>query len=81
MTEAVTAVVDWLFSIGRRSVAWESVVGNAASASVARKAGFSFISTGPALTAFRDGRHPKSWHALLRSEDNRMPKPGWPGSV
>jgi len=78
MTEAVVAVCDWLFERGSESVRWECVVGNAASASVARKAGFTFTGTAPANVRSRDGAHEKSWHGVLLSTDSRAVQPGWP---
>lgn len=68
MTEALTAVTDWLFGRGVRRITWECVVGNTASAAVARRAGFGYTGTGPSGVAFRDGSHPPAWHGeLLRS--------------
>ncbi|MDQ4138057.1 MAG: GNAT family N-acetyltransferase [Actinomycetota bacterium] len=78
MTEAVGAVVDWVFDRGAELVAWECVVGNLASASVARKAGFRFLGEGPAHVTGRDGSRPASWHGELRPGEAREPKPGWP---
>lgn len=78
MTEAAHAVVGWLFGLGRETIAWECVVGNAASASVARKLGFTYTGERPTALGFRDGSTPTSWHAELRSVDDRSPKPGWP---
>lgn len=78
MTEAVTAVADWLFSIGRDRVVWECIAGNTASASVARKCGFTFTGARPALVADRNGGYAPAWHGVLGSEDDRMPKHGWP---
>lgn len=78
MTEAVGAVSDWLFGRGSELVHWECVLGNEASVSVARKAGFTFTGTAPSTIAYRDGSHPDSWHALLRATDSRAEKAGWP---
>ena len=78
MTEAVSEVADHLFaSLGLASIAWECVVGNHASARVARAAGFRFTGTGPSLLGFRDGSHPEAWHGALTADD-RDRKPGWP---
>lgn len=68
MPEALGAVLDWVFEHGVDRVEWECVVGNLASASVARKAGFSYTGTAPTRLTFRDGSHPDAWHGeLLRS--------------
>ena len=83
MPEAVRAVIDWAFETGYAGIAeitWECVAGNAASTAVARKLGFTFSGVGPALVARRDGSHPESWHAVLRVEDDRSVKPGWPSA-
>lgn len=79
MTEAVVAVSSWLMTVlGRPKVAWECVVGNVASASVARKAGFTFTGERPTELTFRDGSHPPAWHGVLRADDSREEKAGWP---
>lgn len=78
MPEAVTAVADWLFGIGVGKLVWECVVGNAASAAVARKTGFAYLGEAPTQIPFRDGSHPPAWHGALGSTDTRDAKPGWP---
>ena len=78
MTEAVGAVVDWLFAQGFDDIRWECFVGNAASAAVARKNGFRFIGNAPSRIIARDGSHPAALHAVLSAEDSREPQPGWP---
>ncbi|MHA6667284.1 GNAT family N-acetyltransferase [Homoserinimonas sp. A447] len=79
MPEAVRAVLDWAFDTGfAPEVSWECVAGNAASAIVARKLGFTFAGVRPAVLPARDGSHPESWHGLLRASDDRSVKPGWP---
>jgi RimJ/RimL family protein N-acetyltransferase len=78
MTEATAAVLDWVFAQGYDDIAWECIVGNAASVSVARKTGFTFLGEGPAHVASRDGSYPASWHAILAGSDSREPKAGWP---
>jgi RimJ/RimL family protein N-acetyltransferase len=77
MTEAASAVIDWLTDAGTRHVEWECVPGNTASASVARKLGFAFAGTGPSLHPARDGSAAVSWHGTLFTND-RSEKPGWP---
>jgi RimJ/RimL family protein N-acetyltransferase len=64
--------------LGRAEVAWECVVGNAASVSVARKAGFTFTGERPTALTFRDGTHPLAWHGVLRADEPRVERPGWP---
>jgi RimJ/RimL family protein N-acetyltransferase len=81
MTEAVRAITDWVFGTkfaGIRTIRWECIEGNLASASVARKAGFTFTGVGPATIAARDGSMPSSWHGELKSFDSHSPKGGWP---
>ncbi len=78
MSEAVVAVADYLFgTLGLASIAWECVVGNTASAGVARAAGFRYTGSGASRIAFRDGSHPEAWHGALAADD-RDRKPGWP---
>ena len=79
MTEAVIVATDWLMTgFKLTEVAWECVTGNAASASVARKAGFSFTGERPTGLTFRDGSHPLAWHGVLRAGEPRVERPGWP---
>jgi len=80
MTEAAGAVVDWLFAQGRDELAWECVVGNTASAGVARKLGFAFTGVAPSSQPARDGTPQPSWHGVLTATDSRAPQPGWPTS-
>jgi len=78
MTEASTAVVDWLFDRGKRTLTWECIPGNDASASVARKLGFAYTGTGPSALTSRDDSTAVAWHATLNSTDDRTVKDGWP---
>lgn len=78
MTEAVDAVLEWLFSTDIDTVRWECVVGNLASMSVARKAGFRYTGEAPSALGSRAGRAPLSWHGELLASDDRAEKPGWP---
>lgn len=78
MTEAATAVVDWLFERGKHRLQWECLPGNRASASVARKLGFTFTGAGPSALTSRDGSTAQSWHAELAAGDSRAVKEGWP---
>jgi len=78
MTEAATAVVDWLFAQGLPEINWECIPGNEASVGVARKLGFTYTGTSPSILCSRDGVVPESWHATLSATDGRDPKSGWP---
>ena len=78
MTEAMTAVADWLFTSGQARIVWECVVGNRASAAVARNSGFTFTGERPTELTFRDGSHPAAWHGELFATDDRTVKAGWP---
>jgi RimJ/RimL family protein N-acetyltransferase len=78
LSEALGAVCDFAFSVGRDVVRWECLVGNTASAATARAAGFTYTGVGPALVEARDGTFPLSWHGILSSSDSRDRKPGWP---
>lgn len=78
MTEAVAAVLDWIFERSDDDVLWECMPGNAASVAVARKNGFSFQGSGIAIFTNRDGDHPIAWKGTLGKIDSREPKSGWP---
>lgn len=78
MPEAVTAVLDWAFSVSRSDVLWECYLGNAASVAVARKTGFTFRGEGTALVPDRDGTFPQALKGTISMTDTREPKPGWP---
>jgi RimJ/RimL family protein N-acetyltransferase len=78
MPEALTAVANWLFEGGTETIRWECVVGNAASASVAHSAGFTFTGERPGEVLTREGIAAPAWHGSLLSVDTRAPKPGWP---
>jgi RimJ/RimL family protein N-acetyltransferase len=78
MPEAVAAVLDWVFQLDDGDVLWECVPGNAASAAVARKAGFRYTGEGPSLYSNRDRGHFEAWQGVLSKSDSREPKPGWP---
>ena len=65
MPEAVRAVTTWALSAGHFRIGWECVVGNVASAAVARKAGFAYTGEAPSTASFRDGSRPLSWHGVL----------------
>ncbi len=79
MTEAAGAVIDWLFaSLPVDRIAWECIVGNAASVSVARKLGFAYTGERPADVVARDGTRPPAWHAVLHRGDGRRRTLDWP---
>jgi RimJ/RimL family protein N-acetyltransferase len=79
MTDAVSRVVDWVLTVGGApSLEWECVIGNDASAHVARKAGFTYTGVRPMVSAERHATVPDGWHAVLLATDNRDPKPSWP---
>ncbi|AYF98290.1 GNAT family N-acetyltransferase [Protaetiibacter intestinalis] len=80
MTEALRAVVDWVFETTPEldRIGWEAVAGNVASARVARAAGFRYDGERPVEVRFRDGSFPNGWHAhRLRSDDGSAHE-GWP---
>lgn len=82
MPLAATAAIGWVFATRWADIVrWEAVEGNIASAMVARKVGFRYTGLGPALITGRDGDSPASWHAELRADESRSPKPGWPAST
>jgi RimJ/RimL family protein N-acetyltransferase len=78
MTEAVGAILDWVFSTGVGEVSWECLAGNAGSASVARKAGFTYTGARDSLVVHRGGVVAPAWHGVIAATDSRAPKPGWP---
>lgn len=78
MTEAAGAVIDWLFAQGRSVVDWECIIGNLASASLARTIGFTYTGTGPSALRGRNDTTASCWHGALTAQDSREPKPGWP---
>jgi RimJ/RimL family protein N-acetyltransferase len=76
--EAFAAVARWAFDSGIPEIQWECVVGNLASASVARGAGFRFGGEKPSAMAYRDGSHPQSWNGTLVPHNLGIPQDGWP---
>ena len=81
MPEAVGTVLDWVFARGDDMVLWECIPGNAASAAVARKAGFTFTGEGTSTFTDRDGGHPTVWQARIHATDSREPTEGWPSAL
>jgi RimJ/RimL family protein N-acetyltransferase len=78
MPEAVGAVADFAFERSNRPLLWECIPGNAASAAVARKAGFRYLGEGKSLYPDRRGAEAIAWRGTLSPDDSREPKPGWP---
>jgi RimJ/RimL family protein N-acetyltransferase len=76
--EAFAAVAHWAFDSGMPKIQWECVVGNLASASVARGAGVRFGGEKPSAMAYRDGSHPQSWNGTLVPHNLGIPQDGWP---
>jgi RimJ/RimL family protein N-acetyltransferase len=79
--EAVAAVAEWAFSRGVESIVWECVVGNIASASVARQLGFRFTGERDSAAPYRDGSSIMSWHAELTPANLGVPQQGWPAAT
>lgn len=88
MPEAVAAVCDWAFEsdwfTDRRSpkttIVWEALVGNPASALVAKKVGFRYTGTGRGEVA-RFGEFPPSHRGELTAADLPGPGEGWPAEA
>jgi RimJ/RimL family protein N-acetyltransferase len=80
MTEALETIVEYAFDaqgLGLSRIHWQALVGNIASATVARNAGFTFDGMQPASLEHR-GEMLDSWQASLLSTDSRDPVAGWP---
>ncbi|MFF1574465.1 GNAT family N-acetyltransferase [Leifsonia sp. NPDC058292] len=80
MSQAVSLVIDFAFepaALGLQRVVWHAFTGNAASASVARRAGFRFEGT-RRLGGSQRGRRLDDWQAALLATDAREPAAGWP---
>lgn len=80
MVEAVEAVSDYGFAadglnLGR--IEWHAYVGNAGSASVARRSGFTYEGL-LRMEGLQRGRRHDSWVAGLLPTDDRSEKAGWP---
>jgi RimJ/RimL family protein N-acetyltransferase len=83
MSQAVSLVVDYGFApegLALQRIVWHAFVGNAASASVARRAGFRFEGT-RRLGGTQRGRRLDDWQASLLSTDPRQPAEDWPAST
>lgn len=78
ITEAAIAVVDFGFSVAELElIQWCAVVGNTASAHVARQAGFRYEGLRRKGMVHRTERL-DGWYAGILSTDDRTPQPGWP---
>jgi RimJ/RimL family protein N-acetyltransferase len=78
MPEAVSAVAEFAFARSERPLLWECIPGNLASATVARKSGFTFLGEDVSLYPDRSGAEAIAWHGRLAPDDSREPKPDWP---
>lgn len=79
VTEALIVVVEWVFGEQRADeIRWEATAGNLGSAHVAHRAGFTFDGARPLTHPDRHGTHPEGWHGILRRDDSRDLKDGWP---
>lgn len=80
MTEAVNAVIDWVFSREEiDEVRWEAVAGNVGSAVVAQRCGFRWDGVGR-IEHVRPGQEDGGWQAVLTRLDHdsgRASEP-WP---
>ncbi|WP_223694486.1 GNAT family N-acetyltransferase [Leifsonia poae] len=88
MSEAVSLVADYAFApsglavraasgLGLERLVWHAFTGNAASAAVARRAGFRFEGE-HRLGGSQRGRRLDDWQASLLRDDPRTPASGWP---
>lgn len=81
MTAAVDLVLDYAFDasagLGLQRVVWHAFAGNAASAAVARRAGFHWEGVAR-LGAPHRGVRRDDWQAALLPDDARSPADGWP---
>lgn len=80
MTETLLTVVEYGFDprgLGLDRIHWESVAGNIASATVARRAGFTFEGM-PRRSLVHRNKRVDSWQGSLLATDSREPRHGWP---
>ncbi|GAA4153527.1 GNAT family N-acetyltransferase [Leifsonia shinshuensis] len=81
MAAAVDVVLDYAFDasagLGLQRVVWHAFAGNAASAAVARRAGFQWEGVAR-LGAPHRGVRRDDWQAALLPGDPRQPADGWP---
>jgi len=83
MSDAVSLVLDYGFAadgLALERIVWHAFVGNVASASVARRAGFRFEGT-RRLGGTQRGRRLDDWQASLLSTDARRPADDWPAEA
>lgn len=79
MTEALGAVIEWVFTHDVDELRWEASAGNTGSAIVAQRVGFRWTGLGP-IDAVRPGEDPAGWHAVLQREHlgTVQPLSQWP---
>jgi RimJ/RimL family protein N-acetyltransferase len=82
MSEATALVVDYGFAavpegLGLIRIVWRALVGNAASAAVARRAGFRWEGL-HRLGALQRGERYDEWYAALLATDPRVHASDWP---
>ncbi|AGW40650.1 acetyltransferase [Leifsonia xyli subsp. cynodontis DSM 46306] len=85
MSEAVALVLDFAFAgapsgLGLHRVVWHAIAGNAASAAVARRAGFRFEGTAR-LGVTQGGVRRDRWQAGMLADDPRAPAGDWPDAT
>ncbi|MFP3464374.1 GNAT family N-acetyltransferase [Leifsonia sp. SIMBA_070] len=85
MSEAVRLAVDYGFGAAPNGLAltrmvWRALVGNAASAAVARRTGFRWEGVVP-QGAEQRGERLDEWRGTLLRDDPRSPADGWPHST
>ncbi|OJX74395.1 GNAT family N-acetyltransferase [Leifsonia sp. 71-9] len=85
MSEATALALDYGFApapegLGLQRIVWHAFAGNAASAAVARRAGFTFEGVSR-LGAVHRGRRRDDWQAGLLATDPREPADGWPAET
>lgn len=85
MSEAVELALDYAFApapegAGLQRVEWHAFAGNAASAAVARRAGFRFEGVAR-LGATQRGERRDDWQAGLLRDDPRVPAGDWPDAT
>lgn len=85
LSEALALAIDYVFAPlpegrGIERLVWHAFVGNTASASVARRAGFRFEGV-RRLGGSQRGRRLDDWQAALLATDPRSPASDWPAAT
>lgn len=81
MTEAVSALLDWVYSHDEiDEVRWEAVAGNVGSAIVAQRCGFQWVGLGR-IEHVRPGQEDGGWQAVLTRSDHESGREGGPWPV